>query len=48
MWSYLDLYHFDSELRMKVGGPGLVLFLLHLVSVHAASEYLNEEPVSSS
>ena len=35
------------ELRMKVSGPGLVLFLFHLVFVHTSSEYLNEEPVSS-
>ena len=29
---------FDYLLKMKFGGPGLVLFLLHLVSVHTASK----------
>ena len=27
-------------LKMKLGVPGLVLFLLHLVSVHTAGKYV--------
>ena len=34
----LDHQPFDYLLKMKFGGPGLVLFLLHLASVHTASK----------